>query len=148
MKKIIALLAVLFLLQSVALADPDLQSYNFFASTYGAPTIDESSLIENTSQRVTYRQGKTTLAFAAVNSLEINSAFVVSEPDGDFLPTCVAAAMTLNPSSENTTSSLGFLLYAYLMIKNGEESYMGFFGGLVFTMKKDGDRFQFAIGKV
>lgn len=147
MKKLIAILVFCSLLFSFAYAEPNLMTYNINAESYGGQTFDESSMTENTAQRVTYSSGNKVLSFCAINSIEINSVVFISEPDADFLPSCVAAAMCLDPNTDNITTSFGILLYGYLMVNKGEDSYTGMFSNRVFTMKTDGQRFQFAVGK-
>jgi hypothetical protein len=105
-------------------------------------------IISKKDDSVIYRHGNTTVMFAAVNSASFNSVVVDGEDSKDFLPCCICAAMSLNPSLEKITQSYGQLLYAYLEAKSGKESTMGFFGGLVFYVKIEGDNLRFMVGNV
>lgn len=149
MKRFFAVLLVCVLLLSSAFADAWRYqlSYNFWAEDYGAPTITDSMLTEETDQRITFTCNDTRIMFGAVNSTEINSAAVEGPDSADFLPICVCAALTVGASTDNFTASLGVLLYAYMEVKSGRDSSARFFGDMMLTLKKTENGLFFAVGK-
>ena len=150
MRKLICIILVLVSVCCASYADSSsyMTTYNFYAKIYGAPEIDESMLKEETIQKIIFKDESIQIIFGTINSTEINTVIVAAEDSANFLPSCVCAAMCLNPSTTDTLKSFGNILYSYLTVKGGEESSYGFFGGLYFTIDKVDGKYRFAIGDV
>ena len=150
MKKLIAFVIAFSFLLSFAFADSAMSimaMFNYNAGVYGAKPLDESMITEETSQRIVFSAGDATISFASTNSESFNSALVISS-ESEFLPYCICATMCINPVLDNSLESFGNVLYGYLTVRGGKESAFGFFGGLLFNIKKDGDNYRFLIGEM
>ena len=150
MKKITALAICIVLMFTFAVAETSssiIAMYNVQAKVYGAKELSASMITGETEQLVSFSVDGSSIAFAAKDSDTYNSARIICGNEEDFLPYCICAVLCLNPSLEDVTSSFGNVLYSFLTVKGGTESSFGFFGGLLFNIKKEGENYRFLVGE-
>ena len=150
MKKLIVIALVVCLIPVAVFAEDAalmMRKFNLFAKMYGGQQIDESTITEDTENRVVFSAENATIAFSTTSD-KFNSALVVSADEAEFLPYCLCAAMSIDLSfNDDALQSFGNLLYCYLTVRSGKESEFGTFGGFLFNIKKDGDSYRFLIGE-
>ena len=151
MKKIISFATALALMFTFAVAEPSISliaRFNYEAKVYGAKKLTDSMITSETDQLISFSADGSSISFASKDSETYNSARVICNNEEDFLPYCICAVLCLHPSLEDVLTSFGNVLYSYLAVKGGEESSFGFFGGLLFNIKKEEENFRFLVGEL
>jgi len=144
MRKVLAMIIVLLMVSSVALAD-DLTGFvakwNSFSKHYGAPVLSSDMLDGDIFKGDSWRMTVETFGDS------YKGIGVYSEDMENFFPLCAQAGMCIVDDYDGTALRmfLGDLLYAFMKVKAGETPPVSLFGYYTFSVQQKGNGYFFAM---